>query len=82
MPFMSNTMGAQRSNVNARPPQRNISPLMGHQQQMDAVPSEFIFEYNFDEQGILYYLGSMGRRRLWQNPHSIGQVQAFASSIG
>ena len=45
-------------------------------------PTEFLFEYNFDENGALYYLGSFGKKRLWQNPHALGQVQAFASSIG
>jgi len=27
--------------------------------------TDFIFDYNFDEQGILFYLGSMGRSRMW-----------------
>ena len=45
-------------------------------------PTEFLFEYNFDENGALYFLGSFGKKRLWQNPHALGQVQAFASSIG
>ena len=49
---------------------------------LSEVPSEFFYEHNFDENGVLYYLGSAGRRRMWQNPHSVGQVQAFASSIG
>ena len=37
-------------------------------------PSEFCFDYNFDENGVLYYLGTFGKRRNWQNPHSVGQV--------
>ena len=44
-------------------------------------PTEFVFDHNFDEKGALYYLGSLGKRRLWQNPHSLGVVQAFASSM-
>lgn len=75
LPF-ANTMG-RSMNLNSRPPQRGNQPPA-----LTETPSEFVFEYNFDEYGVLYYLGSMGRRRLWQNPHSIGQVQAFASSIG
>ena len=35
-----------------------------------------------DENGALFFLGAQGRRRHWQNPHTIQQVQAFASSIG
>ena len=45
-------------------------------------PSEFIFRAHFDEEGALYYLGSFGKKRLYQNPHTVGQVQAFSSSIG
>lgn len=37
-------------------------------------PTEFFFDHNFDEKGALYYLGSIGRRRLWQNPHTVGVV--------
>lgn len=37
-------------------------------------PTDFYFEYNLDENGVLYWLGSGGKRRLWQNPHSLGQV--------
>lgn len=35
-----------------------------------------------DENGALYYLGSFGKSRVWQNPHLVAQVQAFASTIG
>lgn len=45
-------------------------------------PTEFCYEYDFDECGVLFFLGSSGRRKLWQNPHSTAHVQAFASSIG
>lgn len=45
-------------------------------------PAEFNYEFDFDEGGALYFLGSSGRRKLWQNPHSTAHVQAFASSIG
>lgn len=31
---------------------------------------------------MLFYLGSNGKHTVWQNPHSIGQIQAFASSVG
>ena len=37
-------------------------------------PTEFLFEFNFDENGALYFLGSMGKKKLWQNPHALGQV--------
>ena len=59
MPF-ANSM--RRSPKAARPPQAIMS--MMHRQQ-EAPPSEFYFEYNFDENGILYYLGTFGKRRNW-----------------
>ena len=45
-------------------------------------PKEFVFQSHFDEEGALYYLGSLGKSRPYQNPHTIEQVQAFSSSIG
>ena len=42
----------------------------------------FEYSYDFDENGSFYYLGTHGDSKIWQNPHSINQVQAFASSIG
>jgi len=43
---------------------------------------EFIYDHDFDENGALYYLGTYGRKRPWQNPHALGLVQSFTSSIG
>lgn len=43
---------------------------------------EFIYEYDFDENGVFFYLGTYGRKRAWQNPHALGLVHCFASSIG
>jgi len=43
---------------------------------------EFNYQYDFDDNGALYYLGSHGKRKVWQNPHIIGEVQGFASSVG
>ena len=45
-------------------------------------PEEFVYSYDFDDNGALYYLGSSGKTRVWQNPHTIGQVNSFASSVG
>jgi len=28
-------------------------------------PSEFVFDYDFDENGALYFLGSFGKKRVW-----------------
>ena len=35
-------------------------------------PNEFVFKSHFDEEGALYYLGSFGKKRLYQNPHTVG----------
>lgn len=47
-------------------------------------PFDRTFEYShdFDECGLLYFIGSNGLTRMWQNPHSTGKVRSFASSIG
>lgn len=46
------------------------------------MPTEFKYEHDFDENGALFFLGSSGKRKMWQNPHSAANVIAFASSIG
>ena len=56
-----------KTSVNARPPQRMNQPPA-----LTEGPQDFVFEYNFDENGALYFLGSLGRRRLWMNPHQLG----------
>ena len=35
-------------------------------------PSEFVFDFDFDENGALYFLGSYGKKRMYQNPHHLG----------
>ena len=42
------------------------------------------FDYNFDmdDNGAFNYLATEGGRKIWQNPHVLGQLQAFASSVG
>ena len=45
-------------------------------------PEEFIYSFDFDENGLLFFLGTYGKTKNWLNPHSIGQVTAFASSVG
>lgn len=43
---------------------------------------KFKYSHDFDENGIFFYLGSAGKTCKWQNPHLIGEVRAFGSSIG
>jgi hypothetical protein len=45
-------------------------------------PSEFVYQYDMDENGALFFLGSQGKRRQWQNPHATLQCQVYASSLG
>jgi len=45
-------------------------------------PTEFLYEFDFDENGALFYLGSHGKKKIWQNPHVLGQVEAFSSALG
>jgi hypothetical protein len=73
----ASVQGALRQSSPPRPPQRLRGPyssLTG--------PKEFVYSYDFDDNGLLYYLGSSGRTRPWANPHVLGNVVAFSSSIG
>jgi len=47
------------------------------------IPQGIQFEYksDFDDQGILYWLATCGRRQPWENPHLTGKVIVSASSI-
>lgn len=42
---------------------------------------EFCYEFDFDENGLLYYLATQGYSQKWVNPHTLGEVRAFASSL-
>lgn len=43
---------------------------------------ELRYKYDYDTCGLFYYLGTLGNRTAYKNPHEIGQVIACASSIG
>jgi E3 ubiquitin-protein ligase HECTD1 len=43
---------------------------------------DFLYDHDFDENGVFYYLGTYGHKRAWQNPHVLGLIQCFTSSIG
>ena len=42
----------------------------------------FKYEYDFDENGVFFYLGTLGRKTYCRNPNDIGQVKVFSSSLG
>ena len=41
----------------------------------------FKYNYDFDENGALYYLGTLGKKYIYRNPHELNLVKVFASSI-
>jgi hypothetical protein len=43
---------------------------------------ELDFQSNFDENGVLYYIGTSGGQENYQNPHESGKVVVSASSMG
>jgi len=43
---------------------------------------EFQYQFDFDDNGAFFFLGSLGKTRPWENPHLINQVKVFASSVG
>lgn len=61
-------------------PARNSSVYQ--RQNVTESPTEFNYEFDMDENGALFFLGSHGRRKLYTNPHGNAMVQAFASSVG
>ena len=46
------------------------------------IPLEFVYVNDFDENGALFYLGTMGRKTGWKNPSLLSLVRPFATSIG
>ena len=49
---------------------------------MPYVPNEFTYEHDFDHNGVLFYLGTLGYQLPWQNPASVRkQIQPFASTL-
>jgi hypothetical protein len=45
-------------------------------------PTEFIYNFDFDENGLLYFLGTNFFTMSWKNPDIVGEVRCFASSLG
>lgn len=43
---------------------------------------EFSYNYDFDENGIFFYLGTLGKTNEYQNPHVNQQIKCFYSSLG
>jgi len=43
---------------------------------------EFSYEHDLDENGVIFYLGTFGRKKPFQNPHSLGLIRCFSTSIG
>jgi len=39
--------------------------MAGTSNPIQSRPTEFLYEYDFDENGALYYLGSCGKKRVW-----------------
>ena len=42
----------------------------------------FKYEFDFDENGVFFYLGTQGKKSLYKNPAEIGIVKVFSSSLG
>jgi hypothetical protein len=70
---------------NMRPPQENILGFNS----INSVHSlnrtstiEFTYDYDFDENGMFTFLGTLGKSTIFRNPHEIGQIKVFSSSLG
>ena len=76
--------GLTRSVTLVRPPQDPKISAEFHKSMslINRTRPVFKYEYDFDENGVMYYLGTMGKTSPYKNPYEIGQVKVFASSIG
>jgi len=43
---------------------------------------EFSYNYDFDQNGVFYFLGTVGKSTSYKNPHITKQAKAFYSSLG
>lgn len=43
---------------------------------------QFTYQFDFDENGALYFLGTHGKSAEYQNPYSLSMVKVFFSSMG
>lgn len=70
--MMKNSNLASYSNIlNKKNTNLNYEPIL-----------EFTYNYDFDENGVFFYLGTLGKTINYKNPHLIQQVKAFYSSLG
>lgn len=78
--------GDQRDKSPPRPPQqwpRHSKYALENQGPISRTPvREFMYQYDFDDNGAFFFLGSLGKTRPWENPHLINQIKVFASSVG
>ena len=51
-------------------------------QQNDQPQLEFTYHHDFDENGALHYLGTLGGQSPYKNPYEINQIKVFFSSMG
>jgi len=42
---------------------------------------EFVYNYDLDENGVFFWLGTNGWTKPYKNPYTIGNVKVFFSSI-
>ncbi|CAD7952992.1 unnamed protein product [Amoebophrya sp. A25] len=45
-------------------------------------PFHFGYERDFDDNGLLHFLATNGKRSAWKNPQGLGQVQVLKSGVG
>lgn len=77
-PFYVQTWKAPKEKTPAKQPEAArtkqlafCNPQFAESPQSLFVPSEFVYEYDFDNNGALFYLGTLGYQSTWQNPESM-----------
>ena len=70
------------SNTSPKPPQDKSLLKSALVYRKPAMPSEFIYSNDFDENGAIYYIATHGKQAEWKNPHDQKLITVFASSLG
>ena len=55
--------------------------ILNEKQILTKKPPIFKYTYDFDENGALYYIGTLGKKYIYRNPHELNLVTAFSSSV-
>ena len=75
-------LGMTNSSVRQSMAPNGMSMAVSQEMQQQDDEFNFTYRHDFDECGVLYYLGTQGGQADYQNPYSLSLVKVFFSSMG